>query len=136
MEAFVARHVNELPIGSTTFLCLESVGSPELMLLSGEGLLRLHRYPGEPRRTLERLAGQHGLALHKPFRYRLATDGQLPLRAGYPAAVLSSIDFYKAPSNYHWPSDRPENLSLASVADAARLTTAFVEELDRAAAPR
>jgi hypothetical protein len=136
MEAFAARHFAELPEGSTTFLCLESVGSPELMLLSGEGLLRLHRYPGEPRRTLEQLADRKGIALHKPFRYRLATDGQLPVRAGYPTAVISSIDFYKAPSNYHWPSDRPENLCLDTLAHAAALTVAFAEELDRAAAPR
>ncbi|HKO28953.1 MAG TPA: M28 family peptidase, partial [Solirubrobacteraceae bacterium] len=136
MEAFAARHFDGLPEDSTTFLCLESVGSPELMLLSGEGLLRLHRYPGEPRRTLERLADRQGIALHKPFRYRLATDGQLPLRAGYPTAVISSIDFYKAPSNYHWPSDRPENLCLETLTHAAGLAVAFAEELDRAAAPR
>jgi Zn-dependent M28 family amino/carboxypeptidase len=136
MEAFAARHFDDLATDSTTFLCLESVGSPELMLLSGEGLLRLRRYPEEPRRTLERLAKRQGLVLHKPFRYRLATDGQLPLRAGYPTAVISSIDFYKAPSNYHWPSDCPDNLCLATVADAASLTAAFVEELDHAAAPR
>jgi hypothetical protein len=136
MQAFGARHFDELPTDSTTFLCLESVGSPELMLLSGEGLLRLHRYPGEPRQMLERLADREGLVLHKPFRYRLATDGQLPLRAGYPTAVISSIDYYKAPSNYHWPSDSPENLCLGTLADAARLTLAFVEELDRDAAPR
>jgi Zn-dependent M28 family amino/carboxypeptidase len=135
MDAFAARHFAELPKRSTTFLCLESVGSPQLMLLSGEGLLRLHRYPEEPRRTLAGLAGRHGLALHKPMRYRLATDGQLPLRAGYPTAAISSIDFYKAPSNYHWPSDRPENLCLATVAGAAGLTMAFVAELDRAVEP-
>jgi hypothetical protein len=136
MDAFAARHFDELPVGSTTFLCLESVGSPELMLLSGEGLLRLHRYPEAPRRTLEQLAARDGLSLHKPLRYRLATDGQLPLRAGYPTAVISSIDFYKAPSNYHWPSDRSENVCLDTLAGAARLATAFIEELDRAVAPR
>jgi hypothetical protein len=106
------------------------------MLLSGEGLLRLHRYPKEPRRVLERLAAREGLALHKPFRYRLATDGQLPLRAGYPTAVISSIDFYKAPSNYHWPSDRPETLCLDTVTQATELTIAFVQELDRSTAAR
>jgi Peptidase family M28 len=136
MEAFARRHFDELPVGATTFVCLESVGSPQLMLLSGEGLLRLHRYPEGPRRTLEQLAARDGLSLHKPLRYRLATDGQVPLRAGYPTAVISSIDFYKAPSNYHWPSDRPENLCPATLEGAARLATAFVEELDRALAPR
>jgi Zn-dependent M28 family amino/carboxypeptidase len=90
MEAFAARHRADLSPAATTFLCLESVGSPELMLLSGEGVLRLHRYPQEPLRSLQSLAEQHGIPLHEPFRYRLATDGQVPLRIGYPAAVLTS----------------------------------------------
>jgi Zn-dependent M28 family amino/carboxypeptidase len=135
MDAFAARHFVELPRGATTFLCLESVGSPELMLLSGEGLLRLHRYPEEPLRTLARLAERAGIPLHEPFRYRLATDGQIPVRAGYPTAVISSIDYYKAPSNYHWPSDRPENLCLRTVARAARLAEGLIDELDPAAQP-
>ncbi len=118
MEAFAARHFPELPPGSTTFVCVESVGSPELMLLSGEGLLRLHRYSQEPLRALERLARRHSIPLHPPFRYRLATDGQVPLRAGHLTAVIFSISSYKAPSNYHWPSDRPENLCPATVAGA------------------
>jgi hypothetical protein len=133
MEAFAQRHFGALPRDSTTFLCLESVGSPELMLLSGEGLLRLHRYPHEPIVRLSRLAEARGIPLHKPFRYRLATDGQVPLRAGYRTAVISSIDWYKAPSQYHWPSDRPENLCRATVAGAAELAAAFIEELDRSA---
>lgn len=135
MEAFAARHRIDLPPASTTFLCLESVGSPELMLLSGEGLLRLHSYPQEPLRSLDALAARHGISLRDPFRYRLATDGQVPLRSGYATAVISSIDWYKAPSNYHWPSDRPENLCWPTVAAAARLATTFVDELDRAGQP-
>jgi hypothetical protein len=130
MKRFGARHFGELPRTSTTFLCLESVGSPQLMLLSGEGLLRLHRYPREPSETLSRLAVQAGIPLRDPFRYRLATDGQVPLRAGYATAVVSSMDWYKAPSNYHWPSDVPENLSLTNVARAADLAVAFVRQLD------
>lgn len=135
MEAFGARHFADLPRGSTTFVCVESVGSPELVLLSGEGLLSLQRYPPEPLRTFGKLADRYGIPLHAPFRYRLATDGQVPLRAGYPTAVISSIDWYKAPSNYHWPSDRPENLCVSSIERAARLLAEFAYELDRAAQP-
>jgi hypothetical protein len=40
MVRFDERHFAQLPTSTTTFLCLESVGSPELMLLAGEGLLR------------------------------------------------------------------------------------------------
>jgi hypothetical protein len=133
MVRFGERSFAELPGDSTTFLCLESVGSPQLMLLSGEGLLRLRRYPGDLIHRLTRLAGENGISLREPFTYRLATDGQVPLRAGYPTAVISSMDWYKAPSNYHWPSDRPEYLHRANVAGAARLALAFVHELDRRA---
>lgn len=131
MVRFGERHFANLPRTSTTFLCLESVGSPELMLLRGEGLLRRHSYPSGPIHWLSRLAAQNGISLREPFTYRLATDGQVPLRAGYPTAVISSMDWYKAPSNYHWPSDRPENLHRANVAAAARLAAAFVDALDR-----
>ena len=110
---------------------MESVGSPELMVLDGEGLLRLHRYPRELVRRLARLADEAEIPRHEPLRYRLATDGQIPLRAGYATAVISSIDWYKAPSNYHWPSDRPENLCWGTIARAAQLAAAFIADLDR-----
>jgi hypothetical protein len=132
MVRFGQRHFSELPRDRTRFLCLESVGSPQLMLLSGEGLLRLLRYPEEPINRLSELARRCGVALRDPFRYRLATDGQVPLRAGYPTAVLSSMDWYKAPSNYHWPTDRPENLDRESLAGASRLAEAYVRDLDEA----
>jgi Peptidase family M28 len=131
MTRFGERHFGELPREATTFLCMESVGSPDLMLLSGEGLLRLQRYPPAQIETLTELAARSGIPLRSPFRYRLATDGQVPLRAGYPTAVISSMDWYKAPSNYHWPSDQPQNLNRQTVALAARLTEEFVRDLDR-----
>jgi hypothetical protein len=130
MVRFGERWFSSLPREATTFLCLESVGSPQLMLLSGEGLLRLYRYPEELIHALSELAGELGVQLSDPFRYRLATDGQVPVRAGYPTAVISSMDWFKAPSNYHWPSDRPENLCYESVEGAAAMALAFVRRLD------
>jgi hypothetical protein len=130
MDAFGARHFKALPASRTSFLCLESVGSPQLMLLDGEGLLRLHRYPVAPISRLSRLARERGIPLREPFRYRLATDGQVPLRAGYPTAVITSMDWYHAPSNYHWPTDRPENLDRATLARAADLAEAYIRDMD------
>jgi hypothetical protein len=130
MVRFGERHFGELAQDRTTFLCVESVGSPELMLLSGEGLLGLVEYPQAPIEQLTELAEAAQVALREPFRYRLATDGQVPSRAGYRTAVISSMDWYKAPSNYHWPTDRPENLDRDSVAAAARLAESYVRHLD------
>jgi hypothetical protein len=134
MQAFARVHFDALPRETTTFLCLESVGSPRLMLLAGEGLLRLHRYPRDLIAALTRIAEANRVPLRAPFRYRLATDGQVPLRSGYPAAVISSMAWCKAPSNYHWPSDIPANLDLASMSGAARIAEGFLRELDAAAA--
>lgn len=77
------------------------------------------------------LADESGVVLRDPFHYRLATDGQVPLRAGYPTAVISSMDWYKAPSNYHWPTDRPEHLDFTSIGGAATLARALVRRLDQ-----
>ena len=134
MERFGERHFAQLPRDTSVFLCIESVGSPELMPLSGEGLLRRIDYRPDLIATLSSLAAQSGVHLRDPFSYRLATDGQVPQRAGYPTAVISSMDWYKAPSNYHWPSDQPANLDLSSVAGAATLAGSFVMHLDRLAA--
>jgi hypothetical protein len=133
MVGFGERHFGELPRERTSFLCLESVGSPDLMLLAGEGLLKLMRYPQALIAQLTELAERTGVRLREPFRYRLATDGQVPLRAGYPTAVLSSMDWYKAPSNYHWPSDRPENVDWRNVGAATSLAEAFLRQLDEGA---
>jgi hypothetical protein len=131
MVRFGERHFAALAREKTTFVTLESVGSPTLMLLAGEGLFRLRRYPPDVIKTMSDLARAHGIRLHEPFRYRLATDGQVPLLAGYPVAVISSMDWYRAPSNYHWPTDQPDNLDTGTLGAATALAEAFVRELDR-----
>jgi Iap family predicted aminopeptidase len=55
-----------------------------------------------------------------------ATDGLIALRAGYPTCTLGGIDETKFPSNYHWPSDTPDNLSWESVEGAVRVCEAYV----------
>lgn len=103
------------------------------MLLDGEGLVRLHRYPPEPTGVLREEARRLGIDLHRPFRYRPATDGQVPGRSGYSTAVPTSIDpELKAPSHYHWPSDRLDGLDWDSVGAALELTRALVARLDAA----
>jgi peptidase M28-like protein len=130
MQAWGRRCFASLPVDRTTFLIAESVGSEQLLLLDGEGLLRLHRYPAGLRSGVADCARRAGVALADPFRFRFATGGQIPLRAGYPTAVLSSIDWYHAPRNYHWPSDQAEAIDYGSVAGAARVFEAVIRQLD------
>ena len=128
MAAFLERHREELPRDRTTFICLESVGSERLVMLDGEGMLKLHRYPPAPADALARAAAQLGIEVERGMRFRFATDGQLPLLAGYAAAVLSSVDWYRAPRNYHLPADDAEHVDRSTAAAAAAVVAAAVRD--------
>jgi len=122
IRAFMRTHARELPQGRTCFVNLDTVGSPHLVLLEAEGPVRMEYYHGPWLRELvaER-AAQLGIALQRGFRARSSTDSVIPSRAGHPTATLVSMTDWRAPANYHLPSDVPENLDYSTVADATRL---------------
>ena len=131
MEAFARRHFGELPRESTFFLSVDTVGSPHLCVLRGEGMLRLKEYPRESLDLVDGLAEDLGIHLFPNLRLRNATDGVIPLFAGYQCASMASCTRLKQPANYHWETDVPENVDFGSVADAIRLSEAVVRRLDR-----
>jgi hypothetical protein len=129
MKAFAERHFPELPTGSTFFLVLESTGSPHLLVLRGEGFLKLHDYPAPALELLDTTAGELGIWLYPNLRLHNGTDGIEALLAGYETAVIAGCDDLKQPSNYHWPNDLAENVDFGSVADGIRLAEATVRRL-------
>ena len=131
MQAFARRHFPSLPTSSTTFVCLDTVGSPRLLLLEGEGMLRIADYPEALKATVAACAEREDVELVRGLRFRNATDGLISMKAGYPTVMLGSVDEFKFPSNYHWPTDTAENVDYATVAAAARLSRALVLELAR-----
>jgi hypothetical protein len=131
MEAFARRHFADLPRESTFFLSVDTVGSPHLCVLRGEGMLRLKEYPRESLDLVDGLAEGLGIDLFPNLRLRNATDGVIPLFAGYQCASMASCTRLKQPANYHWETDVPENVDFGSVADAIRLSEAVVRRLDR-----
>jgi peptidase M28-like protein len=130
MQAFARRHFPELPTDRTFFLCLDTVGSPHLCALRGEGMLRMRDYPPESLALLDGLADELGIWLFPNLRLRNATDAVIPLFAGYQCAALCSVTDLKQPANYHWPTDVPENVDYSTLSDAIRLTEAVVRRLD------
>ena len=128
MRAFARRHFPSLPRESTEVVCLDSVGSPELVLIEGEGMLRMRDYTPELRDRVAALAARAGIHLRRGLRLGLATDGLIALKAGYRSAALGSVTRYKLPSNYHSQRDTPANLHLDTVRDAAALCEALVRE--------
>jgi hypothetical protein len=130
MQAFCKRHLAALPRGRTFFLTLETLGSPHLLVLRGEGMLRMREYPARSLALLDSLADELGIWLFPNLRLRNATDGIFPLAAGHDCASLCSCTDLKQPANYHWPTDVPENVDYESLADAVRLAEAAVRRLD------
>jgi Peptidase family M28 len=130
MQAFARRHFPELPPERTFFLCVDTVGSPHLCVLRGEGMLRMREYPPQSLTLLDGLAEELDVPLFPNLRLRNATDAVIPLFAGYQCASLCSVTDLKQPANYHWPTDVPENVDYSTLADAIRLTEAVVRRLD------
>jgi putative aminopeptidase FrvX len=112
---------------------LDTVGSPSLAMLEGEGEFVMEDYFDRGLRDLcERVAVREGIAIRRGMRASTSTDAVIPSRMGIPTVCITSLNRYKALSNYHSPTDVPENVSYATVACAADLTEAVV----RALAPR
>lgn len=130
IRAFMRRHAQELPRGRTWVVNFETVGSPALALLEGEGPLVMRDYTDPGFRDLvARRAEEAGVALERDLRSRASTDSVIPSRAGLPTATLSSVTPWRSLANYHWPSDVPENLDYGTVADAVTVAHAVAEAL-------
>lgn len=126
IKAFGERHFDELPRDSTFFLVLESTGSPHLLVLRGEGFLKMYDYPAPALELLDTAAAELDIWLYPNLRLHNGTDGLEPLAAGYEAAVIAGCDELKQPSNYHWPNDLAENVDFTTVADGIRLSEAAI----------
>jgi Zn-dependent M28 family amino/carboxypeptidase len=131
MQAFGRRHFPGLDRESTSFICVDTVGSPTLMELEGEGMLVMRDYPARLKDLLSRAARDEGVELVRGLRFRNATDGLISMKAGYPTVMLGSITEYKAPANYHWPTDTAENVDYGTVVDATRVCRRAIELLAR-----
>jgi hypothetical protein len=126
MQGFGQRHFPDLHHDRTEMVCLECLGGPTLVVVEGEGMLRMRDYPSEMREALARAAADGGIPITRGLRTTAATDAIIPLRAGYRVATLASVDETKLPMNYHWPSDRPEALHWDTIERAIAVVDRFL----------
>jgi acetylornithine deacetylase/succinyl-diaminopimelate desuccinylase-like protein len=129
MKAFGERHFPTLGRDSTFFLCLESIGSPHLLVLRGEGFLKMREYPPRSLALMDGLAEEMGIWLYPNLRLHNGTDGLESAAAGYETAVLAGCTDLKQPANYHWSHDLAENVEFGTVADGVRLSEAAIRRL-------
>jgi Peptidase family M28 len=129
MQAFGRRHFASLPADRTHVICVDTVGSPELVMLEGEGMLWMNDYPKGFKDFVAECARRAGLHLRRGLRFRNATDALIALRAGYPTVMLGSVNRYKLPDNYHWRTDVPDNVDFATTSNAVALCDEVIRKL-------
>lgn len=127
---FCDRHLAPLDRERVWLLAVDTVGSPGLVLLEGEGPIVMEDFFDIGwRDLLARVADREGIPMRRGMRSRASTDAVIPSRMGIPTACLVSLNRHKALSNYHQPTDTPDRVSYPTVACAADLTIAAAREL-------
>jgi len=126
MQGFGRRHFSELDPNRTEMVCLECLGGPTLIVVEGEGMLRMRDYPTRMREALADAAADTGQPIVRGLRTTAATDAIIALRAGYPVATLASVDETKLPMNYHWRNDVPDALHWGTIESAITVCDRFV----------
>ncbi len=132
---YLEAHQAELDPTSTYCVTVDTIGSPQLVMLEGEGTVGMHDYTDPSFRDLtEQVAKEVGVSLERGLRSRFSTDGIVVSRANIPTVVLVSLAPWRALSNYHLMTDTPENLNYDTVASAVELTEALARRLAERAA--
>jgi Peptidase family M28 len=133
MRGWVKRHRPSLDPMRTRVVVLETLGSPELILLEGEGMIWMTDYDADVRDLVAAGAQDAGVPLRRGLRLGFASDALSAMRAGLPVATLASCDEYKMPSNYHSQRDVPHNVDYETVAAGVAVAEAAIR---RAASAR
>jgi hypothetical protein len=131
MRRFMERWARDLPKDRTTVVCLETLGCPRLALIEGEGMAWMTDYPQATKDLVADVADEAGIGLVRGLRTRAATDGLIALRAGYPSALLASVDQRNIPSHWHCPCDVADNMDFDTVDQATDLCVALARRLAR-----
>jgi hypothetical protein len=122
MAAWLRAEGRALDPATTLVLSLDTLGAGMPIVVRGEGPPRTVRYRAEDLAWADRGAARVGL--EPPRRWRIGgyTDAALPLLAGLPTISLLSVDPGTGLfSDYHLPSDVPENVDWDSVEACIRI---------------
>ena len=131
MLGFARTHAAELAPGRTRIIAIDTVGSPYLVLVEGEGMLVRDPYDNALKDTLAASAEDQGIPIIREHWLGFGSDALVGLRAGIPSALVASFDEFKLPANYHKHTDTPENVNYETVADAAAVIEGAVRRLAR-----
>lgn len=129
MRAFALRHFANLDRSRTRVLCIDTVGSPHLVLPEGEGMVQVRPYDRQFKELIDDCARARGVRLQRGLLMRLGTDGYLALRHGFRAAMLMSAGDRGSPTNYHWKTDTADRVDYDRVSDVVGVCDAVIRRL-------
>lgn len=113
---------------------MDTVGSPELIQCEGEGMIVMREYDRAFKDLLAAAADDAGVPLRRDLWFRNATDALIAMKEGYPTTMIGSVNEYKLPSNYHWPTDVADNVDFATVGRCVALCEAAIRRIAAPAA--
>ena len=128
-QAYGRRHFAELPRDSTSVIAAECLGSGTVTIAESEGFLLRHAYDSELKDLATACAERAGVPVRRGLHIAFTSDAQIAVHAGYPAMTLGSTDHLKLPSNYHKPTDTPDNLDWYCLDQAVDVLEATIREL-------
>jgi hypothetical protein len=126
MKEWGRRHFPSLPVETTSFVALETLGSGNLAVAEAEGFLFAHEFDAGLKDLAERCADDQGVPVMRGLVNSFMSDAIIPLHAGYPTMLLGALDDIKLPANYHKPWDTPEKLDYVCVERAVELLDGLI----------
>ncbi|MBO9533472.1 MAG: M28 family peptidase [Solirubrobacteraceae bacterium] len=126
---FLEDHGAELDPATTRILAVDTVGSPQLVMLEGEGPVRMIDYDRTFRELVADVAEDAGVTMQRGFRSRFSTDGIVPTKRRIPTVSLVSLERWGAPSNYHLMTDTPDTLTYETIQATVDLSEALAKRL-------
>jgi hypothetical protein len=126
MADWIRRESGALDPARTLVVGLDTIGSGDPIVASGEGGLRTERYREEDLAWADRGAELAGLPRPRRFRIGGWTDPVLALFAGLPAISILSVRGGRY-TNYHQPTDTPDRVDWGSVERCTRLAAGIAQ---------
>jgi Zn-dependent M28 family amino/carboxypeptidase len=120
-QAFFRRHADDLRGARTDVIAIDTVGSPRLVLVEGEGMLRRIEYDRSLKDLLATAAESAEVPIVREHWLSFGSDALAGIRAGFPSVLVGSFDELKLPSNYHWPTDTADRVDYRTVARAVQV---------------
>lgn len=130
MQAFWSQHRRQLEGRRVYVLNLEVLGSGRPVYLEGEGHLGWRSYEGELLALARELSQAPPFVDVKPLKKPpFMTDAFITARRGVPSLTIASLDRDSRVAHYHWRTDLPENIDLASVKAAYMFSHELIRQL-------